>query len=94
MWSELWNAWKLGRSVKVPKEFDFAWATCPSSRWDAVSFFHNAGVPGGDTTMFHKASYQNTLPYGLDLSIDKGRCSYYYYEWIKKVENKTCLKKC
>tara|TARA_Y100000310_G_scaffold311813_1_gene358477 strand:+ start:8138 stop:9061 length:924 start_codon:yes stop_codon:yes gene_type:complete len=93
MWSELWNAWKRGHNVVVPPEFDFAWATCPSSRWETVNFFHNAGVPGGEKTMFHKGSYRTKLPYGQGLEVDKGRCSYYYYDWIKRVENKTCLKK-
>ena len=93
MWAELWNGWKRGHNVVVPPEFDFAWATCPSSRWETVNFFHNAGVPGGEKTMFHKGSYRTELPYDRGLEIDKGRCSYYYYNWIKKVENKTCLKK-
>lgn len=91
MWSELWNAWKHGHEVIVPKEFDFAWATCPVEKWDLLSFYHNAGVTNNDKGLFYKAKYMNETPYGTDLDIDKDRCSSRYYEVIKEVAKKSVL---
>lgn len=93
MWAELWNAWKRCEKVKVPKEFDFAWATCPSSRWNTVSFFHNAGVINPNHRMFYKGKYQHELPYNDEVDIDPSRCSLYYYDWVRKTGKKTCLEK-
>jgi len=93
MWAELWNAWKRGEKVRVPKEFDFAWATCPASKWKSVSFYHNAGVVGPYHRMFYKGRYMDKLPYDEEVDIDPGRCSIYYYDWVKKTGNKTCLEK-
>jgi hypothetical protein len=89
MWAELWNAWFFGHHVEVPKEFDFAWATCPSDRWDELYFFHNAGVVNSTQGMFHKASYMDNIPFETDLQLDPNRCSYRYYEMIKSI--KSCL---
>jgi hypothetical protein len=89
MWAELWNAWFFGHHVEVPKEFDFAWATCPSDRWDELYFFHNAGVVNSTQGMFHKASYMDNIPFETDLQLDPNRCSYRYYEMIKSM--KSCL---
>ncbi len=92
MWAELWNAWKRGEHVKVPKEFDFAWATCPVSKWENVNFYHNAGVVGPQHKMFHKGQYINKLPYYDDkLDVDDNRCSVHYYEWVKKTGNQSVL---
>lgn len=89
MWAELWTAWKFGYNVSVPKEFDFCWATCNSSRWDDLYFFHNAGVPNGNSGMFFKADYIDHFPYNSNLAVDKNRCSSKYYEIIKSID--TCL---
>jgi len=93
MWAELWNAWKRGEQVRVPKAFDFAWATCPISKWKTVNFYHNAGVVGPGHRMFYKGIYMDKLPYDDEVDIDPGRCSIYYYDWVKKTGNKTCLEK-
>jgi len=93
MWAELWNAWKMNRNILVIKEFDFAWATCPISKLDTVSFFHNAGVPGRDQGMFYKGAYREDLPYFKNINVENSRCSKYYYDWVQKVETQTCLKK-
>ena len=93
MWSELWNAWKRGDQVRVPKEFDFAWATCPTSKWQKVNFYHNAGVVGPNHRMFYKGKYVDKLPYSDNVDIEESRCSIYYYDWVKKTGNKTCLEK-
>ncbi len=89
MWAELWNGWLAGHNVIVPKEFDFCWATCPSSRWDEVYFFHNAGVPNNTQGMFYKPDYAYKLPYKVDLDISPERCSYHYYNEMKAVDS--CL---
>jgi hypothetical protein len=89
MWAELWNAWFFGHHVEVPRDFDFAWATCPSNSWDDLYFFHNAGVMSANDGMFHKASYMHTLPFGTNLTVDPSRCSHKYYEMIKSM--KSCL---
>jgi hypothetical protein len=89
MWAELWTAWKLGHKVVVPKEFDFCWATCPADRWDHIAFFHNAGVPDANQGMFFKADYIDRYPFGSDLNISDGRCSYRYYTFMKSIDS--CL---
>lgn len=89
MWSELWTAWKYGHETKVPKEFDFCWATCVVDRWNDVSFFHNAGVPDNKQGMFFKGDYINSYPFHTDIEISKRRCSYNYYEFLKSFSS--CL---
>ena len=90
MWSELWTAWKRGYHIEVPKEFDFAWATCPSERWNDVYFFHNAGVPNSNSEMFFKADYIDRLPYLDNIkNLNKKRCSYKYYQLLKSIDS--CL---
>ena len=91
MWSELWNAWKHGHNVIVPKEFDFAWATCPVEKWDLLSFFHNAGVVSAESGLFFKAAYIHDHPYNTDLDINKGVCSSKYYEAVKETAKKSVL---
>ena len=89
MWAELWTGWKLGHQVVVPPEFDFCWATCPSSRWEEVYFFHNAGVPSSNQGMFYKAQYMDKLPFNEKLELSDSRCSYMYYNIIESVDS--CL---
>lgn len=89
MWAELWNAWKLGVRVEVPKEFDFCWATCPSERWNELAFFHNAGVADNNSRMFFKGDYISKYPYNETLDLDNKRCSYNYYQFIKSYSS--CL---
>lgn len=91
MWAELWNAWKFGNEVRVPKSFDFCWATDPANRWDEVSFFHNAGVTDSTSGMFFKGAYTNKIPYGEDLVLDENKCSYLYFNQIKKAARNSIL---
>jgi len=92
MWAELWNGWKRGHNVEVPKEFDFAWATDVIEKWDMVSFFHNAGVGDANSGMFFKGNYTTSLPYDEDLELDSGRCSHKYFDIVKRVGQNTCLR--
>jgi hypothetical protein len=89
MWAELWTAWKRGHYVYVPREFNFCWATCHSSRWDELAFFHNAGVTSGGRGMFFKGDFINDLPYGVQLDLSIDHCSHKYYEVVQSVES--CL---
>jgi hypothetical protein len=84
MWSELWTSWKHGNEIRVPREFDFCWATDSIQRWHQVSFFHNAGVTSNDMDLFHKGSYINKLPYGENLNINPAKCSVLYYQEVRK----------
>ena len=92
MWAELWNGWKRGHNVEVPEEFNFAWATDPSNKWDMVSFYHNAGVGDANSGMFFKGNYTTSLPYDEELELDEGRCSHKYFDIVKRVGNNTCLR--
>jgi hypothetical protein len=90
MWAELWTAWKTGIKVEVPKEFDFCWATCHVSKWNDLSFFHNAGVPSSGRGMFFKADYIDRLPYGHEVLVDDNHCSRKYYDIVQSIDS--CLK--
>ena len=54
---------------------------------------HNAGVTGDvSQELFYKANYMSQLPYFADGSTYlKDRCSYTYFEFMKKVGEKSCL---
>lgn len=88
MWAELWTAWKRGFKIEVPKDFDFCWATCHISRWDELSFFHNAGVAAPNRGLFFKGEFIDRLPYGVEVNVDDNHCSRKYYELIQSVQTK------
>lgn len=88
MWAELWTAWKHGYEVVVPEEFNFCWATCHVSRWDELSFFHNAGVAAPNKGMFYKGQFINELPYGVHVDVSDDHCSRKYYELVQSVQTK------
>jgi hypothetical protein len=91
MWAELWNAWKRGYTVEVPKEFDFAWATCIIDKWDQVNFYHNAGVQSSDKDMFYKGKYVDSLPYNENIEVNKGKCSSMYLKRVINTGKNSCL---
>jgi hypothetical protein len=93
MWAELWEGWKMGYETRVPKEFDFMFATNPIKDWDKYAFFHNAGVVGNQNDkMFFKGLFNDKLPYDYELKEpNKDLASYKYYEWVKKVGKKSVL---
>lgn len=92
MWAELWNAWKFNHEVNVPQTFNFCWATDPVSKWHENYFFHNAGVTETDTDLFFKGAYINKLPYGKKLELNRDKCSYLYFNQIKKAARYSHLK--
>ena len=91
MWSVLWNGWKLGKETVVHNNFNFTWATSSISEFNENYIFHNAGVVNDKNGLFYKAKYMNKLPYNDELQIDKNKCSYEYYNFVKKVGKKSVL---
>ena len=93
MWAELWTGWKLGKSTRVVKEFNFMFATNPIGDWETYPFFHNAGVMSNDRDkLLYKGDYDTRLPYKLGLlDADKTKASFKYYQWVKEVGKTTCL---
>jgi hypothetical protein len=89
MWAELWTGWKYEHKVIVPDAFDFSWATCNIKNWDINAFFHNAGVQDSKQKMFFKADYIDSFPFNIDIEVDKNRCSYNYYNFMKSIDS--CL---
>ena len=83
MWAILWVAWKNGQMTLVPKMLDFCWATDNISRWDKTSIFHNAGVIAPMKDLFYKGAYIDKFP-DLNLNITNEKCSWHYYELLKK----------
>jgi len=84
MWAMIWAAWKRGTMTLVHPSLDFCWATDDIEKWDNTSIFHNAGVTCGCQNLFKKSNYTAKLP-DLDLEIDKTKCSFNYYNMLKKV---------
>ncbi len=93
MWAELWTGWKLGKSTRVVKEFNFMFATNPIGDWETYPFFHNAGVMSNDRDkLLYKGDYDTRLPYKLGLlDADETKASFRYYQWVKEVGKTSCL---
>jgi hypothetical protein len=92
MWALLWNGWKLGKETICHEDLQFAWATSSKNDWNKFNIFHNAGVTTDVDGLFYKANYMSQLPYFADGSTYlKDRCSYKYFEFMKKVGEKSCL---
>ena len=83
MWAMIWTAWKKGIMTLVHPNLDFCWATDEIDKWDKVSIFHNAGVTCGCQNLFKKSNYTDKLP-DLNLEIDNTKCSFNYYNILKK----------
>lgn len=91
MWSLLWNTWLSGHPTEVKQELYFCWSTDVISRVDRDGILHNAGVVDNTLGLFFKGDYINKSPYGLELNIDKTKCSYYYWNEIQETAKKTAL---
>jgi hypothetical protein len=92
MWAVLWNGWKMGANTHCHPNFDFSWGTSLEDDYHKMNIMHNAGVTSPHDGLFYKAQYINSLPYDTELDIREGTASKKYYEWVKKVAKKTCLK--
>ena len=91
MWAVLWNGWKMRKHTECHPNMEFSWATSNEDDYHKMNIFHNAGVTGSDSGLFYKAAYMNTLPYNENLEIKPNTASWYYWEWIKKVAEKSVL---
>lgn len=89
MWSLLWNAWLFGHETKVDKRLDFGWSTNDISDVEKYCILHNSGVTSNNNGMFFKSEYTNTLPYKLNLNIDKSKASYYYWCQVQEAGKKS-----
>lgn len=84
MWALLWVAWKNGIKTKVAELMNFCWATDPIEFWNTNLIFHNAGVTNEMEDLFFKGAYIDKLP-NKDLNINPKKCSYNYYQLVKKM---------
>jgi hypothetical protein len=91
MWSLLWNAWYYGHETVVDSRLDFGWVTNNIAEVDKYTILHNAGVTESSKDLFFKGNYINKLPYKESLDINPDKASYFYYEWVKKVGEKSKL---
>jgi hypothetical protein len=91
MWAVLWGGWRLGYKTCTHSNFNFSWATSSQEDYHKMNIMHNAGVTSPDSGLFYKAEYMNILPYGDILDIKEGTASWYYYQWVRKVGQKSVL---
>lgn len=94
MWVELWEGWKRGNEVVVPKDMDFMFYTNGIRDWDIerFMFYHSAGVASDNETQFFKGKYTVRLPYQDTLSNpDTSLAGYRYYQFMQEVGKDTCL---
>jgi hypothetical protein len=91
MWAVLWNGWKMGVHTECHPNMEFSWATSTEEDYLKMNIFHNAGITGSEGGRFYKAQYMNKLPYGDLLDIEEGTASWHYYQWVRKVGQKSVL---
>lgn len=91
MWAVLWNAWLFGHRTIVHEDLNFVWPTNSSLALDRVNLFHNAGVLKTHTDYFRKSDYINVLPYGQNIEINKDKATHFYWEWVQKTAQNSCL---
>lgn len=92
MWAVLWLAWQMGAETRCHPNFEFSWGTSTEEDYHKLNIMHNAGVVSSAGNLFYKAAYMNDYPYNKNLNIAEGTASKKYYEWITKIEKRTCLK--
>ena len=91
MWAVLWNAWRQGVQTICHKNFDFSWATSGMEEYNRCNIFHNAGITTNQNQQFYKADYMNSLPYGLNLTIQDHTATRQYYDLVQRVGKTTIL---
>ena len=91
MWSLLYNAWLSGHETIVDTRMDFGWVTSPIEDTEKYTVLHNSGVTGPDMRMFYKGTYANKLPYGDTIVVDPKNASYYYWQEVCEVGEKSIL---
>lgn len=91
MWAVLWGGWRLGYQTICLPSFDFSWGTSSMDEFNNKNIMHNAGVTSANE-LFYKANYMNKLPYDEQLNIRENSASLGYWNWIKKVAQKSVIK--
>jgi hypothetical protein len=91
MWAVLWNGWKLGKETICHKDLEFSWGTSTEGDWHRLNIFHNAGVTGSGHGLFYKAIYMDRYPYNDNIDVTEGTASWYYWQLIKEVAQKSVL---
>lgn len=91
MWALLWNSWKMGYETIPHNDLRFSWGTSTDVDWNKNNIYHNAGVTTDKNGLFYKANYVNKLPYNDELNIKKNSASWYYWNIIKEVKEKSIL---
>ena len=91
MWAVLWNGWKMRKHTQCHPNLNFSWGTSSKEEYDKCNIMHNAGVTN-DNGFFYKGKYMNILPYDDTPNVNENTGSWYYWEWVKKVGQKTVLK--
>jgi len=91
MWAVLWNGWKRGKSTITHDDFTFSWATSSEEDYLKYNIFHNAGVTTDADGLFYKAKYMSKSPFGDDLNIKEHTASWYYWQQIKRIGQKSAL---
>ena len=87
MWAVLWNAWKLGKQVRLHSELEFSWPKDHISRYYKCKIFHNSGVFSQDKReYFCKLLFKESTPYDVDhSSVRKDSCSIIFVEQIQRL---------
>jgi len=91
MWAVLWGAWRLGNQTICHPDYEFSWATSSEEDYQRMNIMHNAGVTSPNDGLFYKASYISKVPYGDKLEITENTASWYYWNEIQKIGQKSCL---
>ena len=91
MWSILWNAWYFGHTTIVDERMGFGWVTNAMSDVEKYSILHNAGVVHKTEGLFYKLDYRFKLPYNEQLTLDKSKASWYYWQEVQETANKSIL---
>lgn len=92
MWALLFVAWNKGHETQVHKDLEFTWATCGVEKWHKNTIYHNAGVTINHKNLFMKQNFTNKLPYFVNIKVDPKKANSKYYEIVRKMRTKTCLK--
>lgn len=91
MWAVLWNAWLWGKITLITEELNFSWGDNDIKEYYKRPLFHLAGVTTEtqqqpNAPHFDKRIYENSMPFGDNLSFVNPRSATYpYVQLINKI---------
>ena len=91
MWAVLWKGWLMGKNTITHPNFDFSWSTSSEADYHKMNIMHNAGVTDNNSGLFYKAKYMNELPYNNSPEPRKNVANWFYWDWVQKTAEKSCL---